>query len=122
MSLNSVIMVLDKFADKEVSNIVTLKAWFTEAQTVLATLPVGILQVQAESGLDALLPFINLIQADLTPIATILDKAAAAIPMTGAQAATVAVAVVNAVVAAGPAVSAAASTAADAVKSDLESH
>ena len=122
MSLNSVIMVLGKFADKEVSNIVTLKAWFTEAQAVLATLPVGILQVQAESGLDALLPFINLIQTDLTPIATILDKAAAAIPMTGAQAATVAVAVVNAVVAAAPAVSAAASTAADAVKSDLESH
>ena len=116
MSLNSVIIVLDKFADKEVSNILTLKNWFTEAQAILSSLPSSVLQVEIEAGLDALLPFINLVQADLTPIATTLDKTVAAIPMTGTQAATVVAQVAAAVAAAAPAVGSSATAAVDAIE------
>jgi hypothetical protein len=117
MSLTSVIQFLDKIVDKEVSNLKTLNSWVTEAQAVIATLPPSLGEVQIEAGLGALLPLINLVQADLTPIATTLDKAVAAIPMTGAQAATVVAAVASSVVAAAPAVGAAASAVEDAVKS-----
>ena len=118
MSLASIILMLDKFADKEVHNLVTLKGWLTDAQATLSSMPTGVLATQAELGIDAILPLINLVQADLTPIATTLDKAVAAVPMTGAQAAAVVAAVVTSVSAAAPAVGAAASAAVDAIKND----
>ena len=55
-------------------------------------------------------------QADLTPIATTLDKAVAAIPMTGTQAATVVAQVAAAVAAAAPAVGSSATAAVDAIE------
>jgi hypothetical protein len=117
MSLVSVIQFLDKIVDKEVSNLKTLNLWLTEAQAVIAAQPPSLIGSQVEVGIGALLPLINLVQADLTPIATTLDKAVAAIPMTGAQAASVVITVANSIAAAAPAVGAAATTAEEAIKS-----
>ena len=102
MSLTSVILFLDKIVDKEVSNLKTLSTWISEFQAVAATIPGGLLESQIEAGLSALLPLVNLVSADLSAVATTLDKTVAAAPVTPTLAAQAIVSIGVAVSAAAP--------------------
>jgi hypothetical protein len=117
MSLTSVITLMDKFADKEVSNFQTLVTWIKEFQAAAAGLAPSLGEVQIEAALGALLPLVNLIATDiLQPVATTLDAAVKAFPVTPVQAASTIVAVANALATAAPAVSTAAAAVSEAVK------
>lgn len=123
LSWTSFVTLLDKVADKGVTDLATAKNFVTSALTAVEAMPPGLVQTQVESGLNAVLPFITLLNADLSPIATALDaQVKALVPMSAAQAVQVVAAVATAVSAAAPGVSAAAQSAASAVAVATDGH
>ena len=123
-TLSSIVLWLDKIADKEVANIKTLQGWLTECNTIITQMPAGVAQTVAEQVISSIVPVVNLVAADLTPIATALDKAVAANSpnMTAAQAAQIATTAAAAVAAAYPQLGAAISTAAAGVEASVGGH
>jgi hypothetical protein len=98
LSWTSVITLLDKLADKGVTDLPKASAWINEALIVVDSLPTGVVQTSAEVALNAILPVITLVETDLKPIAASLDAAvASAVALTGTQAATLIATIVTAI-------------------------
>lgn len=98
LSWTSVITLLDKLADKGVTDLPKASAWINDALIVVDALPAGVAQTSAELALNAVLPLITLVETDLKPIAASLDTAVANVAsLTGTQAATLIATIITAI-------------------------